>query len=127
MITNIGSNRSVFCCMHRHSDPIPMVIKEGNNQFYACPKYMLKDSNHPDGYDPEFEHACNNRLSFDEAGDVIMKVSEIMEEAYNNGEFTDWTNFSFKVKNIQAKVLKYTDKKIEFGVVNTKVTKADSK
>ena len=121
-VSNIGQKASFFC-MNGHPEPIKMVIKEGNNQFYACSKYMVKDEKHPDGYDPDFEKACNNRLSFDDAGDVIMKFSEILAESLMNGEMNDWTNIKFKVKQIDVKILRYSDKHIDFGVVNKRAVK----
>ena len=123
MITNFGLNSS-FYCLNGHEQPLAMTIKEGNNQFYACCKYMVKDDKHPDGYDRDLgEVMCTNRLSFDDAGDIIMKFSEIYSDSILNGEMRDWTGYKFKVKRIDVKVLRFTEKHIDFGVVNRKVVK----
>lgn len=118
MISNIGNKFSFYCL--NHDEPIKMIIKEGNNQFYACPKYMLQDEKHPDGYVGGFETACSNRLSFDDAGDIIMKFSSIMTESLMNGEFADWDNFEFDVKRIHCKILHYGNNHIDVGVINNR-------
>ena len=128
MLTNLSKKVSFFC-INGHPEPIPLIIKEGNNQFYACPKFMVKDDKHPDGYDwSAGEHACNNRLSFNDAADIIVKFSEYVEDGYAKGEMTDWTNFEFMVKKIKVKVLKFDMmNRIEFGILNKGVVTDERK
>lgn len=115
MITNISEEVEFYC--NNHTEPIPLKIMTGNSAFYACPKYMLKDETHPDGHE-ENERACANRLSFDDAGNILMEFNKLAFEAFKNDEFIDFTNTCFKCKYYDVKVLFYSEDKICFGIVN---------
>ncbi len=101
-----------------HEKPVKMTIMErhtnlavgGGNQvdyqtvFYACPKYMLKDDEHPKGHEAN-EPACGNRLSFSAAEEIMKIFAKTVEEDLKNGIYADYKGFSFRYKNIDVQIL----------------------
>lgn len=115
---NIWKNAEFYCM--NHDEPVKLYVYEGSRTpFYACPRYMLRDADHPDGHAPE-EKGCDNRLSFDDALAIIEKLSARIEEALSNGEYVDFTGMVWKFKTIRVKILEYSDKGIRIGVRNTR-------
>ena len=100
--------------MNGHEEPVPMIIKEGASKFYACPKYMLMDDNHPDGH-LRGEAACTNQMSFNDAEDIVMQFSKIVEEDLMEDVYTDYSDLTFRVKNIDVTVLLYDTHSAEDG------------
>lgn len=106
-----------------HEKPILMVIQEGQSKFYACSKYMLKDEKHPNGHDRN-EKACSNRMSFDDAGNIMMALHDEMSKASADPcESVDFNGFTFKCKSYDVTILKYNEfsGKIKLGIINRKV------
>lgn len=122
MVKNIA-DRVRFYCINNHKEPIEMVIKEGRSLFYACPKYMMKDDNHPDGYVRGEENACANQLSFDDASNVIFALDKIISESMLSGEMQDYKNMEFDYKQIHVKVLKYSQDRLDLGILNKRTVK----
>lgn len=124
MILNFWDNDNIkFYCINNHQKPVKMVIMNGQTgQFFACPKYMLKDENHPDGHDAD-ERACSNRLSFMDAEQIVVALSKEVEDDLMNGIMGDYTGTIIHVKQIDAKVLDYSDSKIKIGIVNRRTVK----
>ena len=116
MITNM-TDKVVFYCL-KHTKPIGMIVKEGVSLFYACPKYMQKDEDNPDGYEKDQERACANRLSFDDASNIIFKFNKIVEESLLNNVIQDFNNYEFDYKKIHIKILKYSDNHLDIGILN---------
>lgn len=88
--------------------------------FYACPRYMKKDENHPNGHE-EGEKSCTNRLSIEEARHIMEKLDELADEAAANHEFPDFTNLVIKRKNgVTAKIIKYTPEETLISIKNTR-------
>ncbi len=127
MVKNIWKKTSFYCNNPLHEEPVPMVFKEGAiSSFYACPKYMKKDSQHPDGHE-EDERACANRLSFDAAQNIMMAISDKISEAYFKGIVIDLTGQTFRVRYAsmiyEVSVLLHRQDKIKIGIVNTSAVK----
>ena len=124
MILNFWDNDNIkFYCINKHQKPVKMTIMNGQTgQFFACPKYMLKDENHPDGHDAD-ERACSNRLSFMDAEQIVVALSKEVEDDLMNGIMGDYTGTIIHVKQIDAKVLDYSDSKIKIGIVNRRTIK----
>ena len=120
MITNFSNDVEFYCI--NHAEPILLKIMTGSSKFYACPKYMVKDENHPDGHEVN-ERACANRLSFDDAGSILMEFNKMASESGENDEFTDFTNACFECKYYNVKVLFYSDSKICFGIINKRAVR----
>ncbi len=118
MIKNFWNGLELYC-MHRHDEPVRMTVREGSSHFYACPKYMRMDAEHPDGH-ADGEPACNNRLSFADATKLVETFAAAVEESYASGEMTDFTNFRFHYKHLEARVLYYDDDRIKLGVINNR-------
>ena len=118
MVMNLW-NRIHFCCKHRHEQPIPFKVMEGTSAFYACPKYMRQDEEHPDGH-TEDEPACPNRVSFTDAEKIVSMLSDEVQESLLNGEMTDFTGLKYKYKYYDVEVLKYNDDRIELAVLNNR-------
>lgn len=121
MILNFwNKNNITFYCINKHEKPVKMVIMNGQTgQFYACPKYMLKDDKHPDGHEAD-ERACANRLSFMDAEQIVMLLSKEVEEDLENGIMGNYKGITIRLKQIDAVVLEYSDYKIEIGIINHK-------
>lgn len=124
MVKNIASDTKFYCMNDIHEKPVEMVFRlrtdDTHDNFYACPKYMLKDENHPDGHEAD-ERACTNRLSFSDAGDIIAMFNKIVDDDMTNGCIADYNNFVFTYKNnIKVKVLSYGGKELKFGIYNRK-------
>ena len=124
MILNFWDNDNIkFYFINNHKKPVKMTIMNGQTgQFFACPKYMLKDDNHPDGHDAD-ERACSNRLSFMDAEQIVVALSKEVEDDLMNGIMGDYTGTIIHVKQIDAKVLDYSDSKIKIGIVNRRTVK----
>ena len=117
MLSNFWNGISFYCMNEQHEKPIHMVYKEGNSLFFACPKYMLADEQHPDGHE-RFESACPNRLSYVDAEKIVRMLSDQVQETMSNDEFCNFTGYRFKLRNIQVRVLNYTDGDIRIGILN---------
>lgn len=117
MITGFGKDVSFFCM--NHPKPVPFVVMEGNTPFYACPRYMRKDDEHPDGHEPD-EKMCMNRLSFHSAQSVLDKMMHIVEKDVKEGVIAaDYKGLTFSVDGVDVTVLKYSlDEGIKFGIIN---------
>lgn len=107
-----------FFCMN-HEDPIEMVLMEGETPFFACPKYMRLDKEHPEGHGPH-EPACPNRLSFADAAKVVEKLAGERVDSVARGEFCSFENYQFVLKGtgIRATVLHYEDGDKAIGIFN---------
>jgi len=118
MIKNLWEKTELYCMNHK--EPVRMYIYEhAVSPFYACPRYMRKDADHPDGHE-ENEPGCANRISFDAYWKIVDKFGEIMEADFANGEIQDYTGLRFRWKQIDVKILSYSEKKILIGVSNRK-------
>lgn len=118
MINNLWSIVH-FYCINGHTNPVLMDVKEGNDKFFACPRYMLRDEKHPNGHKPE-KPGCANHISFGEAEKIVSMLSERIEEAMQEMDFRDFTGDTFHYRMIDVKVLKYSDDEIQLGVINRK-------
>lgn len=105
-------NMTKFYCGHGHEIPVEMIFKNGTTLFYSCPRYYVDNINRPG------ERSCTNRLSFDDAEQIILKISDKILEYENRGEKADITNYSFKYRNIEVKVLKYTEMEMRVQILN---------
>ena len=105
---------------NNHDTPVPMYVYEGAmTPFYACPRYMKKDKDHPNGHE-EFEKGCANRVSFEDVRHIVEKLGKQMSEDEASGVIADYTGMRFKWKSVDVVVLKYTNNKITLGVSNKK-------
>ena len=123
MLTNLWKNVELWCISDRHEEPVELKLMEASPPFYACPKYMMKDAEHPDGHD-KGEHMCNNVLSLKEAEDTVMEFLKIMEDDLLNGTTGDYTNFTFTKGFVRARVIEYSySGRIKIGVENRRTLK----
>ena len=106
-----------FYCMNGHEEPLPMIYKEGRSLFYACPKYMLADDQHPDGHE-RYEPACPNRLSYPDAEKIVSMLADAVEESLAGDDFCDFTGYRFKLRQISVEVLRYSGGDIRLGILN---------
>lgn len=108
MILNFWKRQKIgFYCMN-HDEPIPMAVAEGTSLFYACPRYFLMDKDHPDGHSVG-EPACFNRLSFQDAAEIVKTFSEIIEDDIDSDVTADYTGMPFKYKGINVTVIEYSE------------------
>ncbi len=121
MVANLWK-KIKWVCANRHEQPIPFVLMQGTSAFYACPRYMRKDAQHPLGHDVD-ERACPNRISLYEEPQIVEVLNKIIEEDLMSGAIVDYTNLVFHYKHIEAKVLKYSDSEITISLLNKKAVK----
>ena len=113
MLLNFWKGDNIrFYCTNGHEEPVEMEVKHGFSPFYACPKYMLADAEHPNGHMRD-EPMCTNQLSFSDAQDIVYKLSQVVQEDILNDTITDYNGYTFKYKNIDVTVLLYDDKPSE--------------
>lgn len=120
-VSNLWNNIEFYC--GNHKEPIPLVIQEGQNKFFACPKYMLKDEKHPDGHEAD-ERPCVNRMSLDDTGNIMMALHNVMSNVLSDPEeMVDLNGYSFKYKSYDITVLKYNEftGKVKLSILNRKV------
>ena len=116
MLSNIWKGLS-FYCMNGHERPVQMTFKEGNSLFYACPKYMPADRQHPDGH-VSHEAACANRLSFSDAEKIVSMLSDAVQDSLCRDDLCDFTGYRFRLRQIAVEVLRYSDGDIRLGILN---------
>ncbi len=119
MITNFWKDIRFYCM--NHDKPVLMTVMSGESAFYACPKYMLKDEEHPDGHE-KGEPMCMNRISFTRAQSVVDKLMEKVEKDRAAGVFAaDYTGYRYNVSGIEVEVLKYSlESGMKIGILNRK-------
>lgn len=79
-ITGVWGKTTFVCGCHK--EPVKMVHQTGQSgDFYACPRYFLKDMMHPDGHEPD-EPMCMNRMSFSDSVKVIEACIKKSEEEF---------------------------------------------
>lgn len=118
MIKNIWSQITFVCGNHKH--PVEMYVYEGAaTPFYACPRYMLKDEEHPNGHN-EGEPGCSNRMSFDAARYFVEKISKAMEEDILNNAIADMTGMKMSWHGIDAEITSHDTGKIIVAIKNLK-------
>ena len=86
-----------FYCINGHEHPIEMIYKEGGTLFFACPKYMLVDDEHPDGHE-RYESACPNRLSYPDAEKIVSMMADAVQNSLAGDDFCDFTGYRFKLR-----------------------------
>lgn len=114
-VSNLWERVQFYCS--NHEEPIPMIVMQGSTPFYACPKYMLKDEDHPEGHELN-EVACSNRISFESSLSVVSALEKLVAEA---GPSADLTHCSFKpskMSAIECVVLQYDMACIKIGILN---------
>lgn len=116
MLKNIWSQISFFCSDHKK--PIPMYVRESNGkQYYACSHELKKDDDHPFGYDPDKgESSCGQKLTFQTAGQIVDRISALIEDDLKDGTVTDYAGYRFNIKNVEVTVIKQTNTEIKIGV-----------
>lgn len=124
MIQNLWHAVQITCGCH-NDQKIPMVPHEGsttfvqggvqNSLFYSCPKYYPDQRN-------EGEKPCFNRLSIDEYEDLIMHLSNLLEDAECSGATVNLAGIRWKnKKGTLFEVLKHNSKGIRVAVMNRQV------
>lgn len=116
MVKNLWGKVEVWCM--NHQKPVKMYVYEGSNSpFYACPKYMLADEEHPGGHSRN-EPGCANRASFEAVRKFVERLGELIEEAQANNEIVDFGGLKMHWRTIDAEILEYADDRIMIGVLN---------
>ena len=112
MIKNLWQTIELVC--GNHAEPtIKLEPKVAESLFYSCPKYY--DFNRtPD------ERACGNRISGVDFERMVAHISEKLETAALNFEHIWLQGYTFKIKQLEFKILEHTDKKIVVSVINRK-------
>lgn len=117
MVKNLWSKISIYCM--DHEKPVRMYVYTGSETpFYACPRYMLKDDDHPDGHAPD-EKGCANRASFEAVRHLVEELGRKIEEDAENGIVMDYTGTKLKWRQISAQVLSWTNLHISIGIRNS--------
>ncbi len=111
MIQNLWQNIKIVCGNCASHTPLEPKIAE--SLFYSCPKYYDFNRN-PD------ERPCGNRISGIDYERMVDHISKRLEEASLNFEKLWMQGYTFKIKNIEFKVLQHTDTEIIVSVVNKK-------
>lgn len=113
MIKNFWKQIEVVCGNHDGDNSVKMSWKQGyRSLFYSCPKYYP-------GARAEGERACKNNVSVEEVEKIVDILSEETALMMKEGNpKPDLTNYSFKMKMIDVKVLLHKDDRIVISVKN---------
>lgn len=112
MVKNIWKMVSFVCGCHE--EEIKMTEKIGHkNLFYSCPKY------YPENREKN-ERACANNVAGDDVEKIVEQLSKIIEEEIATNPAANLTNYSFKLKSYELKVLEHTKDNIKISVKNKK-------
>lgn len=109
MIKNIWGS-VVFVCGN-HPDVKLEIVQGPHSPFYACPKYREENRQ-------KDERACNNRLNLIDYEKIVSKLMDKVYEDFMSGLESNLTNYTFKYKGIQCKVLQHANDKITLSVLN---------
>lgn len=112
MITGSWGDTKLMC--GNHEKPVEMVIQQGpHSLFYACPKYF--GENREAG-----EHICANRLNLVEFDKMLDHINALLceEAAVNNAICL--TNYSWKSRGVEYKILSHTSSGIVVQCLNRK-------
>ena len=109
MIQNLWNDIKIVCGNCKTHTPLEPKIAE--SLFYSCPKYY--DFNRtPD------ERPCGNRISGIDYERMVDHISKKIQEASLNFEKIWFQGYTFKIKNIEFKVLSHKDDEIIVTVLN---------
>lgn len=104
-----------FFCGHGHEIPVEMTYKVGPaSMFYSCPRYYVDNVNRPG------ERACSNRLSFEDAEAIVMKLSDAIVEHEEAGQNVNLENYEFDYRQTHVKVIRYTQTEVWLEILNRK-------
>ena len=107
-----------FYCMN-HDEPVKMVEKRGVSTFYACPRFMLADDEHPDGHQ-KFEPMCKNNLSFAQAEKIVSMLADEQLQSMLNCELCSFENkiLTLPSEGVHAQVLSFKPGDKRIGILN---------
>jgi len=115
MIRGFWQTTALVCANHNDGNEVVMLLKQGpKNLFYACPKYEPENRSGD-------ECACVNRISLKEFEGMLNKIFSVLEKADENGTVLNLTNFSWKSRMLEFKVLAHTNTEMKVQVLNRKV------
>lgn len=111
MIQNLWKDIKIVCgnCVNN----TPLEPKVAESLFYSCPKYY--DFNRG----PE-DKPCGNRISGIDYERMVNYISKQIEEASLKMEKIWLQGQTFKIKNIEFKILTHTNNEIIVSVLNKK-------
>lgn len=115
MLQNIWNKTKIVCACHGEEYP-EMSIRPGvgnKSMFYACPKYYPENRE-------KGEVACVNHINDVEMEKILKKISSEASEQMQFGQSPFLMNYSFKIKDIEVKVVSQTDDELKVAVKNRK-------
>lgn len=117
MIKGLWNNVELVCGCHGDEIPVEkkiMTPKAGyKSMFYSCPRY------YPENRMPD-EKACVNHVNIEDFQKILDIICKKTEEQMIFGQNAVLQGFSFKVKDIDIKVISHTSEKIVISVCNKK-------
>lgn len=115
MIRNIWGKVRIFCGNHGEDATIKMKGHEGAedlDMFYSCPKYYPENRE-------EGEHPCGNRLSISDYEQCVQHISDMLEQAEENGAVINLTGHRWAdKKRTTFCVIRHTPNHIDVLVLN---------
>ena len=113
MITGIWRNLKIMCG-NNHEEPQEMYVRQTDEDaFYCCPKYL------PENRTPD-EQPCMNRLSVYEIDKLLDNVAEEIQKEEDENGVAFIKNRRFHSKNVDYKILEYTDTDMVIEAMNKK-------
>lgn len=101
-------------CGNHNGEMVEMTINQGPlSTFYSCPKY------YPQNRD-ENERACANRINLNDYQAMVEKLYDMIADTEFNGGRIDLTNYTWKSKGCQFRVLEHKNGKIKVEILNKK-------
>ncbi|MDR0286478.1 MAG: hypothetical protein LBI03_02040 [Clostridiales bacterium] len=116
MIKGFWQTTTLVCANHSGTEEVIMELQQGpKTLFYACPK--CNPENRSEG-----ECACNNRITLKEFEGMLNQIFTVLEKADENSTVLNLTNYTWKKRMLEFKVLEHTAKEMKIQVLNRKVS-----
>jgi len=120
MITNFWQETALVCGNHASDDEVLMTLKQiGKSLYYICPKHDPENRS-------EDETACANRITLKEFEKMLDEIFAALEAADAASTVLNLTNYQWKRRGLEFKVLAHTNKSIKISVVNRLVIEKSS-
>jgi len=115
MIKGFWQATTLVCGNHADGDKeIVMALQQGSlSVFYACPMYHAENR-------AEDDCMCANRISLKEFEGMLNHLFTVLERADENSTVLNLTNYTWKKRGIEFKVLEYTPQNVKVSVLNIK-------
>jgi len=115
MITGFWQETTLVCGGHPNVEEVVMTLQQvGKSLYYTCPKHTPENC-------IEGESPCANRISLKEFEGMLNEIFATLEAADAASTVLNLTNYRWKKRGLEFKVLSHTSRNVKVSVVNRRV------